>query len=238
MPNPRQMFLDGRVVVEQPDDGFRSGTDAVMLAAAVPARSGQSALELGAGNGAASLCLAHRVAGLDLTGVEVDAQAATFAARNAGTKARMVQADIFDLPPDLRRDFDHVFTNPPFHDGGQQSPDPARARALNDAGSLEQWLRLGLQRTVSGGFFTTIIRADRAPEALNALGHRGINLLPLWPRAGQAAKRVILLARKGSKAPFHLLAGLVLHEADGRYTGAAEAVLRDGCALAIEDSRL
>jgi tRNA1Val (adenine37-N6)-methyltransferase len=233
-----QTFLGGKVVVEQPQTGFRSGTDAVMLAAAVPALAGQSVLELGAGSGAASLCLVHRVAGLALTAVEIDADSAALAHRNAGDKARIVQADIFDLPQELRRDFDHVFANPPFHDGGQQSPDPARARALSDDGSLAQWLSLGLQRTVSGGFFTAIIRADRTPEALAALGQRGINLLPLWPRAGMAAKRVILLARKGSKAPFHMLSGLVLHEADGRYTDAAEAILRDGAALAMEEGRL
>lgn len=233
-----QTFLDGRVVAEQPESGFRSGTDAVMLAAAVPAMSGQSILELGAGSGAASLCLVHRVPGLALTGVEIDADMAALAARNAGTRARMLRADIFDLPADLKRDFDHVFANPPFHEGGQQSPDPARARALSDGGSLGQWLSTGLQRTVSGGFFTAIIRADRAPEALAALGQKGINLLPLWPRAGMPAKRAILLARKGSKAPFHLLSGLVLHEADGRYTDETQAILRDGCALAMEEGRL
>ena len=233
-----QTFLDGRVLVEQTEAGFRSGTDAVLLAAAVPARSGQAVLELGTGSGAASLCLAYRVTGLALTGVEIDADAAALAARNAGAKARMVRADIFDLPSELRRDFDHVFANPPFHDGGQQSPDPARARALSDDGSLGQWLSTGLQRTVSGGFFTAIIRADRIPEALAALGQRGMNLLPLWPRTGMPAKRAILLARKGSRAPFHLLSGLVLHEADGRYTDETQAILRDGCALAMEEGRL
>jgi tRNA1(Val) A37 N6-methylase TrmN6 len=239
-----QTFLDGAVVVEQGETGFRSGTDAVMLAAAVPAAAGQSVLELGAGSGAASLCLMHRVRGLDLTGVEIDPVSRGIAQDNASANgaiavgARFVRADIFDLPPALKRDFDHVFGNPPFHDGGQQSPDASRARALNDEGNLAQWLSTGLQRTVSGGFFTTIIRADRTPEALAALGQKGINLLPLWPRAGMAAKRVILLARKGSRAPFHLLPGLVLHEADGRYTPAAQAILRDGCALAMEEGRL
>lgn len=233
-----QTFLDGRVLVEQPQTGFRSGTDAVLLAAAVPASAGQSALELGTGSGAAGLCLAHRIPGLALTAVEMDADAAALAARNAVMCMQVFQADIFDLPTALRRDFDHVFCNPPFHDGGQQSPDPARARALSDQGSLAQWLSLGLQRTVSGGFFTAIIRADRTPEALSALGQRGIHLLPIWPRAGMAAKRVILLARKGSRAPFHLLSGLVLHEGDGRYTPQAEAILRDGCALAMEEGRL
>ena len=67
-----ETFLDGRVKVTQPESGFRSGLDAVMLAAAVPAASDQTALELGAGSGAASLCLAARVGGLRVTGVERD----------------------------------------------------------------------------------------------------------------------------------------------------------------------
>lgn len=236
-----QTFLDGKVTVGQPEDGFRSGTDAVLLAAAVPAAPGQSVLELGAGAGAAALCLLYRVPGLALTGVEIDAGLAARAQANAaanGMTAQFTTGDILDLPPSLRRDFDHVLSNPPFHDGGQQSPDVARARALSDAGSLSQWLSTGLQRTVSGGFFTAIIRADRTPEALAALGQRGVHLLPLWPRAGMAAKRVILLARKGSRAPFALLPGLVLHEADGRYTRETDAILRDGGPLAMDGGRL
>lgn len=236
-----QTFLDGRVVVEQPETGFRSGTDAVLLAAAVPAQAGQTALELGAGTGAAGLCLLARVPGVALTGVEIAPENAAMAGANAarnGMDARFVAADVFDLPSGLKRDFDQVFCNPPFHDGGHASPDPARARALTDAGTLGAWLRTGLQRTVSGGFFTAIIRTDRTPEALAALGQRGVHLLPLWPRAGMAAKRAILLARKGSRAPFALLPGLVLHEADGRYTDETEAILRDGAALAMDGGRL
>lgn len=236
-----ETFLDGKVRAAQPENGFRSGTDAVLLAAAVPAQGGQKVLELGCGSGAVSLCLAARVEGLELNGVEIDADTVRLASDNAkanAVAARFVTGDIFNLPTELKRDFDHVFANPPFHDGGQQSPDAARARALSDEGSLGQWLLTGLQRTISGGFFTAIIRADRTPEALAALGQKGVNLLPLWPRAGMPAKRVILLARKGSRAPFHLLSGLVLHEADGRYTAETEAILRDGRALAMEEGRL
>jgi tRNA1Val (adenine37-N6)-methyltransferase len=234
-------FLDGRVIAGHPEGGFRSGTDAVMLAAAVPAQRGQSALELGSSSGAASLCLMARVPGLSVTGAEIDAESVRFAQNNAAAnkvEARFIQCDIFNLPPDLRLDFDQVFCNPPFHEGGQQSPDPARVRALADGGTLGQWLGTGLQRTVSGGFFTAIIRADRTPEALAALGQRGINLLPLWPRTGLPAKRVILQVRKGSRAPFAMLAGLVLHHADGRYTDEADAILRGGAALAMESGRL
>ena len=212
-----------------------------MLAAAVPALAGQSALELGAGAGTAALCLEARVPGALITGVELDTDLAALAAQNAranGAKARFVPADIFALPAELKRDFDHVFCNPPFHGEGQASPDPARARALMDGGRLADWLILGLQRTVSGGFFTAILRADRLNLALAALPERGTCAFPLLPHAGEAPKRVIVQARKGSAAPFALLPGLVLHQQDGSWTPEAEAVLRRGSALALSGARL
>jgi len=128
-----ETFLDGRVKVAQPELGFRSGLDAVMLAAAVPVAPGQTVLELGAGSGAASLCLMARVGEIRLTGVERDEALAAIARDNAaanGADCTFVAADIFALPPELKRDFDHVFANPPFHGEGQVSPDTARAAAL------------------------------------------------------------------------------------------------------------
>lgn len=228
-------FLDGRVVVRQSETGFRSGLDAVMLAAAVPARAGDKVLELGAGAGTASLCLMARVPGLALTGVEIDPALVALANQNAaanGATARFVTADIFRLPQDLRQDHDHVFCNPPFHDEDRAPPQADRARALMDEGKLSDWLKTGMQRTVSGGFFTVILRTDRLAEALAALGESGVALLPLWPRAGMPAKRIILLARKGSRAPLELLPGLVLHQENGAWTSEADLVLRRGNALA------
>jgi tRNA1(Val) A37 N6-methylase TrmN6 len=212
-----------------------------MLAAAVPAAPGQTGLELGAGSGVASLCLMARISGLRVTGVERDASLVALADENAranGSDCTFFAADIFALPKELKRDFDQVFANPPFHGEGQASPDAARAAALMDDGALSDWLKLGLQRTVSGGFFTAILRADRLNQALAALPERGVCAFPLWPRQGEAPKRVILQARKGSKAPFALLPGLVLHQEDGAWTPEADAVLRRGNALALSGAQL
>jgi tRNA1Val (adenine37-N6)-methyltransferase len=229
-----ETFLNGRVKVAQSQTGFRSGLDAVMLAAAVPATAGQMVLELGTGAGTASLCLVARVPGILVTGVEIDESLAALAVRNAAANSadcKFLAADIFALPSDLKRDFDQVLANPPFHGEGQASPDPTRAAALMDGGALRDWLKLGLQRTGSGGFFTAILRADRLNEVLSVLPERGVCAFPLWPKAGEVPKRVIVQARKSSQAPFVLLPGMVLHHADGSYTVAAEAILRHGCAL-------
>lgn len=234
-------LLDGRVRLEQGERGLRAGLDAVMLAAAVPAVCGATVLELGLGTGAASLCLAARVAGLSITGVEIDPVLADLARANAAANhaaLSVVTADIFDLPSSLKQGFDHVFCNPPFHGPGQASPDSVRAGAMMDAGHLTGWMKLGLQRTVSGGYFSAIIRADRLAEALSVLPDRGLAVFPLWPRAGEAARRVILQVRQGSKAPMAMLPGLVLHQPDGSWTAQADAVLRGGAALALQEARL
>jgi len=232
-------FLGGQVRVRQPARGFRSGLDAVMLAAAVPAQAGDELLELGAGNGAASLCVAARVPGCKVIGVEVDAELASLANANAerneiASRVRFVEADAFDLPRPLRKTFDHVFCNPPFHDErGHQSPDERRARALHDRKHLAHWLSAGFKRAASGGTFTAIMRADRLNEALAALPATGVILLPLWPKRGEAAKRIILQVRKDSRAPLHLLPGLTLHKPNGKYTTEADAILREGAPLRV-----
>jgi len=231
-------FLGGAVLVRQKLSGFRAGLDAVILAAAVPALAGEDVLELGSGAGTASLCLARRVPAR-LKGMEIDPELVALAQDNArenglSERVSFVTADIFALPVCFRKPFDHVFCNPPFHDeAGEAPPDAARARALQDGGKLSGWLTAGMKRTVSGGSFTTILRADRLGEALAALPDRGVTVFPLWPKAGVAAKRVILQACQGSRTPVQMLAGLVLHEADGKYTAEADAVLRGGAALPL-----
>jgi tRNA1Val (adenine37-N6)-methyltransferase len=238
-------FLDAKVKLRQPATGFRSGLDAVMLAAAVPALSVCELLELGCGAGAASLCVARRVPRCSVVGVDIDAALATLANENAcanglSDRVRFLNGDIFSLPAELRRGFDHVFSNPPFHDSDSGNPPPndARETALHDRGQFGDWLKAGMKRVAPDGTFTVILRADRLSEALAALPDRGLTIFPLWPREGEPAKRVILQSRKNSRAPLSFLPGLVLHEADGRYTAAAQGILRDGASLALSGARL
>jgi tRNA1(Val) A37 N6-methylase TrmN6 len=236
-----ETFLGGRVIVRQPDQGFRGGLDAVMLAAAVP--QGATALELGAGSGTASLCLAYRFPAMDITGLEIDPELMRLAAENAAAngmqaRVRFAAANAFALPLEFKREYDSVLANPPFHGEGKAPADPARARALMDEGTLGDWLEAGVKRTRSGGTFTTILRADRLNEALAALPLTGVTVLPLWPRVGDPARRALVQLRKGSGAAFRLAPGLILHDETGAYTREADAILRGEAALALGVPRL
>ena len=107
-------YLGGRLRLYQPRHGYRAGLDAVLLSASVCAEKGQQVLELGCGVGAAILCLGTRVSGLTLTGVERDPAFAALARRNGRAALEVVEADLADLPLDVRqRQFDHVLATPP-----------------------------------------------------------------------------------------------------------------------------
>ena len=236
-------LLGGRVRLMQPASGFRASIDAVFLAAAVPATAGEKVLEVGCGSGAASLCLAARVDGTYVTGLDSDRGLVRLANANADANgfAGRVQFFVGDLlAPPIRlaaASFDHVMANPPFRpaDAGQASPDPARAAAMVEGkAGLEDWLRFSLMMTRHNGTVTLIYAADRLDALLAALYGRvaGIAIFPLWPAARtKPTKRVLVIGRRGSKAPMTLMPGLALHRPDGNYTEEAEAVLRRGKAI-------
>jgi len=228
-------FLGRQLTLRQPVAGFRAGLDAVMLAAAVPARAGETALELGAGVGTASLCLAHRT-GCAVRGIEIDPELVALAQWNAQRNA-MADRVVFEAGDALALRgavFDHVFCNPPFHDErGRSSPDVGRARALHDGGSLKDWVKSGLEQVAPHGSLTIILRADRVGEVVEVLPERGGIVFPLLPRAGALPKRVIVQWRGGRDAALWTQAGLVLHLADGKYTDEADSILRGTSGLCI-----
>ena len=243
----RDDFLNGRLSVWQPKAGYRAAMDPVLLAAAVPARPGESALELGCGAGVASLCLAARVPGLAVTGIEVQPAYAGLARRSAlanDLALEVVEGDIGRMPETLRhRAFDHVLANPPYFakGGGTPARDGGRERAQREDLALAEWLRIGLKRLRPGGWLTVIQAADRLPDLLAGLGPGAGStaVLPIAPRAGRLAGRIILQTRKGGRGAFRLLPPFIIHAGaahlrDGDdQTEAARAVLRDGAALPL-----
>lgn len=226
----RDLLLGGRVTIWQPRKGFRAGVDAVLLAAAVPAKPGQSVLELGCGVGTASLCLSARVPDLQLVGVELQQDYAELARRNAaeaGGALEIATCDLQSLPPDLRaRSFDHVLANPPYYKraDGVASVDGGRDIALAGETPLMAWVEVATRRLKPGGCLTMIQQADRLPDLLGALDARlgATEVLPLAPREGRPAHLVILRAIKGRRTPFRLNAPLILHQGDRHLSDAED----------------
>lgn len=229
-------LLDGRLRLLQPSAGYRAAIDPVLLAAAARVAEGGRALDLGCGTGAAALCLAARRPDLRVCGIELQPEYAALARRSAeingmAERVRVAEADAADPAawPGGWADFDAVIANPPFYTGGSRAPDAGRATAHHaDATDLAAWIAAARRALAPRGSLTLILPAARMGEALALLarGFGAVEAIPLWPKPGRAAKRVILRAGKGRRTPFALLSGLALHGADGGYTAGAARILR------------
>jgi tRNA1(Val) A37 N6-methylase TrmN6 len=238
-------ILGGRIKLLQPASGYRVGIDPILLAAAASLEAPARVLDLGCGVAAGALCLAQRIPDVAVSGLELQSDLVTLARRNLalnGLEARISihEGDLLLPPAEIAAGgFDLVMANPPFLAAGSATP-PAtlgRARAHVEADAdLAAWVRQSLKLAGAKGRLMMIHRPDRLDDILTLLAGRAgaIVVFPLWPARGQPARRIILSARKDSAAPLTLAGGLILHQADGRYTAATEAILRGGSALEIE----
>ena len=246
---PIDRLLDGRVKIAQPADGYRVAVDAVLLAAAVDGTPGERVLDLGCGVGSVGLCLAWRcpelrITGLDREPVFLEAAHANAAANGVAERVSFQEGDVLDPPAILRAGtFDQVVMNPPYLKAGTATVSAHALKAAataEGAAKLADWVSCARGMLCPGGILTLIHRADRLQDVLAALTRDfgGIAILPIHPKHGRAAKRIILRARQGSGEPMTMLPGLVLHEADGAFTGAADAILRHGRALTMTSQSL
>jgi tRNA1(Val) A37 N6-methylase TrmN6 len=241
-------ILSGRLVLRQPLRGHRVGHDAVLLAAAVAAAAGEHAVDLGSGVGAAGLALARRIDGVSVSLVEIEPELAALAAANIecnglGDRVRAICLDVgapaaaftaAGLPPGGAA---QVLMNPPFN-VAQHNPSPDRDRRAAHVGSpqtLREWLHAAARLLDPHGVVTLIWRADGLADVLAALAwdFGAVSILPVYPKPGGPAIRILARAVKASRAPLTLRPGLVLADADGTPTAQAEVILRKNSALAM-----
>ena len=241
--------LAGRLRLLQPRRGHRFGHDAILLASATPARDGELGAELGAGIGAAGLALAWRVAGARVRLVEIDPGLAALAAENArrnglADRVEAVALDVSAAPAAFARaglppgSCDFVLMNPPFNDPGrhQASPRPGRRLAhVSPPTALPLWVATAARLLRPGGVLTVMYRADAFDRVMAALApcFGAITVMAIHPKPGTDAIRVIVRAVNGSRARCAIAPGLILSQADGRPSAAADAVLRDGAILPL-----
>jgi len=244
VPLSEDALLGGRVRLRQPVDGARVSIDAIFLAASVPVAPGELVLDIGCGSGAAMLCVAAREPQCRVVGLERRRELVRIAGDNAilnnmANRVTVMVGDLLQPPPRISAGaFDHVIANPPYLDPAQanEAPNPARAEAtIEGEADFGDWVRFALTMAKPKGTVSFVHRADRIDTVLGRIAGRAgeVVVFPLWPGQGRPASRILVRARKQVGAPARLAAGLVLHEADGRFSAAAEAVLRGGEGLAL-----
>lgn len=245
----RDAFLDGRFIALQPQYGYhRSGSDAILLAAAVPAREG-CVVDLGAGVGVVGLALAARIPGIHVTLVERNDTMLWCAHQTLkenphfAQQLTLLKANIC-APRSLREDqglmpamADHVMANPPYfkahHTRATRTSARHEARVIEDD-DFATWIACAADILRPSGSLTLIQRAEALYETLQVLDKYfgAITIHPLQARMHTPAKRIILRAWKGRRTPAQLMPAIILHEEDSHaYRPSIIAVLRDGAPL-------
>lgn len=235
----KDLFLGEKLKVTQPKMGYRAGSDAVFLASFI-GKKPKKVLDVGCGVGVASLCLMSRLPTVHITGIDCQDHLIHWAQQNAqengfSDRSHFLLEDLHQstLAPNS---FDHVMTNPPYFDVSSPSPHEARALArCQTSEGLESWIKFCIKMARPRGYISLICPASLLPKALHCLHSLGeLVVVPLWPRAGEPASRILIRGRKDIKSPAKLLPGLVLHKQEGGYTEEAHKILWEGLSLLEE----
>ena len=234
-------LLDKKVKILQPIDGYRASSDAVLLSA-MPDNNIKNAriLDVGSGTGAVSLCLAHRLQknNVQIIGLELQEDLAKLSAQSAIINnfdfVRFYQADIrqkLNISEYAYCSFDVVVSNPPYSEHDMPSPNMSKATAHNHHNfDLEHWLAFCLKSLKPFGRLYMVNRVEALPDICAYLhGKAGnIEILPIYSKANQIAKRIIISAQKDSKTPCKILPPFIVHDGNGKYTDESEEILRRG----------
>lgn len=227
-------FLNGKVKLRQSVKGLRATSDAVLVAAAVQAKAGETILDVGAGNGVIGLCVGARVP-VQITALEIQENLVQLIQENAALNDRkitVIRTDLFQHTDPLKgKLFHHVVTNPPFYDNtGATRANTEQSIAYTANFDLNKWLVYCLKHVRAKGTFTMIHRPEMLGEILMILEQKlgGIEIIPIYSKTGQLSKRMIVRGQLGSKRPTRLLPGVVLHTQTDKPTLSATKLLRQG----------
>ena len=238
-------FLDNSFYVLQPDDGrHKAGMDAVILAAALPDGTTGVGADFGCGNGVAGLAVLQRHPNAAMHFFDIDQDAVNLTQQalelnenqHLADRATTYFADMTD-PKSLQSAanieqnfYDFIIANPPFNDESHRiSPNEKRAHAhVMQPDTLDNWTHTANVMLKSKGVFAQILRPTNLAQALNVLSGRfgDIVVRPVHPTQQDDCSRILVIARKGSRAPLKMKPPLVLHGADGGFTERAENILR------------
>ena len=234
-------ILNGAIQIKQMVNSYRVSIDAILLAASVSIHSYQHSkiLDVGAGVGSVSLCIARRLHNAKITGIEIQQELYTLFHQNI--IANNLQNQITPLHGDIISDknkftllydtFDQVISNPPYYINGSLSKNHSKVQAQQQNNNqFKEWIEFCLKMVRNKGRITFIYPAHYLDRLIAILYNRtgDMHIYPIWSRKNsQKPSRVILSVRKGVHSPMVIRRGLIIHNNCGRYLTTTDAILRN-----------
>ncbi|MBY7649128.1 MAG: methyltransferase [Candidatus Liberibacter europaeus] len=228
-------FHQGKFYLVQPlTYGHRSGMDAMILASLVNAKGLFHLADLGAGAGAAGLAVASRLDKAHILLVERSKLMANYARKtlllpensNISSRISLIEGDVTLTGENrnivgLQNNFyDHVIMNPPFNERtGSLTPDKIKEEAhVMFEDSFEKWIRTACAIMKPNGQLSLIARPQSLAQVVNACARRigALEIIPLYPREGECASRILVTGLKGMRGRLILRPPIFLHEANSQ----------------------
>ena len=220
--------------------GFRHSMDALLLAHFAAPRLTDRVLDLGCGNGAIALLLAHRHPRLRVVGLEIQPALASRALR--GTALNGLRDRVEILEGDLRRmrtilppaGFNLVVCNPPYRQvgRGRLNPEPEIGQAKHELTAILPEVIAAIRYALAPkGRTCLIFHASRLADLLTTLRTARLepkSLLPVHSFPGADAELILVEARREGRPGLRMLPPLFIYQArGGALSTAMEEIYRD-----------
>ena len=207
--------------------GFRHSMDAILLAQFAAPRPTDRVLDLGCGNGAIALLLAHRHPALRVVGLEMQPALASRALRGARLNGLHDRVEIVE--GDLRRvetllppaGFDLVLCNPPYREigRGRLNHDPETRQAKHEmSATLQEVITAFRYALAPKGRACLIYHASRLADLLTCLRAERLEpklLRPVHSFPGADAELILVEARREGRPGLRMLAPLFVYQMRG-----------------------
>ena len=232
----RDHFFNGKIVLNQPESGYRFSIDAVILSHLACPAPGETVLDLGTGCGVIPVMLAFRHPEIRLIGVEIQPSLSRLARQNVADnhladRVRVVDKDIGQLLlVDIGGPVDLVVTNPPYRklDSGRINTDSQKAVARHELKiDLDTVLRTARRMLRKFGRFSIIYPSVRTVDLIAAMRLTGIepkNLTMIHSKPSSPARLVAITGIKGGRPGLEVSTPLYLYHEDGSYTQTVESM--------------
>ncbi|MGH7412126.1 MAG: tRNA1(Val) (adenine(37)-N6)-methyltransferase [Candidatus Methylomirabilis sp.] len=228
----------GGLNIVQGAKGFRHSMDALLLASFASPRPTDRVLDLGCGNGAIGLLLAHQHPRVRVVGLEIQPALASRARRGAQLnglhdRVEIIEGDLREiqglLPP---AGFDLVLCNPPYREvgRGRLNPNPERSQAKHELLATLSDIAAAIRYAIAPKGRTCLIyHASRLAELLARL--RAERLEPKLLQAvhsfpGADAELIMVEARREGRPGLRILAPLFIYQTRG---GAPSPEMEEVC---------
>jgi tRNA1Val (adenine37-N6)-methyltransferase len=231
-------LFEGSLKIFQHREGYRFSIDALLVAHFCSPRPKDRIIDLGTGCGIIPLILAYRRQEIEIIGVELQPPLAALARRNVALngfsrRIQILETDLKDIrSPGNQEAFDLVLSNPPYYEveTGRINPEPEKAAARHEVyAKLEDLLLTASHLLSKKGRLVMIFPASRASDLIRRLGQRRMEpkrLQFVHSRAIDAARFILIEARKEGQPHVEISPPLFLYDDRGNYTPGALEVFR------------